>query len=75
MYTEDAKMQKLKRGVYLHRGNTGLLSLSRELLGVEMDKAFHVQCGNWEAHELSERQVRILFAKLCCYKVIIITTF
>ena len=23
-----------------------------------MDKAFHVQCGNWEAEDLTERQVR-----------------
>ena len=38
-------------------GNTGLQSLSRELLGLEMDKAFHVQCGDWEAEQLSERQV------------------
>ena len=42
----------------LYRVNTGLQSLSRELLGVEMDKAFHVQCGNWEADQLNERQVR-----------------
>lgn len=48
----------LKRGVMFLRGNTGLQSLSRELLGMEMDKAFHVQCGNWEAEELNERQVR-----------------
>ncbi len=42
----------------LLRGNTGLQSLSRELLHVEMDKVFHVQCGNWEAEDLTERQVR-----------------
>ena len=39
------------------RGNTGLQSLSRELLDMEMDKAFHIQCGNWEAKQLNERQV------------------
>lgn len=35
-------------------------SLSRELLGIEMDKAFHVQCGNWEAENLTERQVGVI---------------
>ena len=45
------------KAVVVLRGNTGLQGLSRELLGMEMDKAFHIQCGNWEAEQLSERQV------------------
>ena len=57
-YKSILKIQNIEVFIFFLRGNTGLQSLSRELLCVEMDKAFHVQCGNWEAEELTERQVR-----------------
>ena len=55
-FVNDFNIQKLFAYCCI-RCNTGLQSLARELLHVEMDKAFHVQCGNWEAETLNERQV------------------
>ncbi|XP_045458128.1 exonuclease 3'-5' domain-containing protein 2 [Melitaea cinxia] len=35
----------------------GLGSLSKALLGIELDKSWRIRCSDWEAEELTERQI------------------
>jgi len=50
----------------------GLRSLSKCVLGVELDKTLSVRCSDWEAQVLSRQQVETIFVHFICWPFVVI---
>lgn len=43
----------------------GLAAMSKSLLGIILDKSWRIRCSNWEAEELTDRQIKYAAADAC----------
>jgi ribonuclease D len=46
---------------------SGLATLAKQVLGVNMEKNWRVSCSNWAAEMLSQQQVKIFMKKISSF--------